>query len=126
MKQQDMDEILRHIDEGKATPEEQIEAEAFLRGMEERLSSRIDRWDAEEKTPRRHAKTAWIRRTIAAAACIAIIFSVTHLVRHSQTTIADVQTQKDTYDNPEEAAAEAEWALTKFSETINKAVSYNQ
>ena len=64
---------------------------------------------------------------VATAACLILLFTVALWFDHSPNSIATatVTTQKDSYDNPEEAAAEAELVLMKFSQVINKATCYN-
>lgn len=126
MKQDEKDKILRRIAEGKATQEELEMANIMMNEMEQRLSTQIDRWDESTQSSIHQAHIVWMKRVAAVAACLLLIFSVTYFVDHyHHYTLAVEETQKDTYDNPEEAAAETEKALLKFSETINKAICYN-
>ena len=126
MKQDEKDIILQKIAEGKATQEELEMADLMMDEMEQRLSTQIDKWEESEKPSIHHAHVVWMRRVATAAACLILIFSVTYFAGHyHQDTLAVEETQKDTFDNPEEAAKETEKALLKFSETINKAICYN-
>ena len=66
-----------------------------------------------------------MQHAAAAAAILLLLFSIALWQEHSDTPSEAAIAQKDTFDNPEEAAAEAENALLKFSEAINKATCYN-
>ncbi len=119
-----MDEIWKKIEEGHATEDELKRADDFLCGMEADLSSKIDEWERAEVAATHHQRTIWLKRAVAAAASLLLIVSVSLWYYHDEDFVA-VETQKDTYDDPNEAAAETERALLKFSESINKAISYN-
>ena len=120
------DKILRRVANNEATEEEMKKAEDYLHALDQKLSLQIDAWEKEEyKTHSRTPRTVWLRTAVAAAACLILIFSVTLWFNHSYNSTATAIMQKDSYDNPEEAAAEAEQALMKFSLVINKATCYN-
>ena len=123
-----IDEILQRVEQGKATDEELKMADQYLGEMEQRLSSQIDEWACQEhKSDRQHPRV-WLRHVIAAAACLLLLASVTvwYNNRQEKKDAVAVATEKDTFDNPEEAAAETERALLVFSGAINKAIDYNQ
>lgn len=119
------DDILRRIANNEATEEEMRVADEYLQNLSKRLSSQIDVWEKEKDTSYSHrSRRVWLRTALAAAACLLLFFSITFWFEQSDKTTAAV-VQKDTFDNPEEAAAEAEQALLQFSEVINKATCYN-
>ena len=120
------DDILRRIANNEATEEEMRVADEYLQSLSQRLSSQIDDWEKEEVDAYSHpSRRVWLRTALAAAACLLLLFSVTLWFDHPDDTTAAAMVQKDSFDNPEEAAAEAEQALLKFSEVINKATCYN-
>lgn len=120
------DDILRRIANNEATEEEMRVADEYLQNLSQRLSSQIDDWEKEEVDVRSHqSRRVWLRTALAAAACLLLLFSVALWFDHPDDTTAAAIVQKDSFDNPEEAAAEAEQALLKFSEVINKATCYN-
>ena len=120
------DDILRRIANNEATEEEMRVADEYLQSLSQRLSSKIDDWEKEEVDARSHpSRRVWLRTALAAAACLLLLFSVALWFDHPDDTTAAAMVQKDSFDNPEEAAAEAEQALLKFSEVINKATCYN-
>lgn len=120
------DDILRRIANNEATEEEMRMADGYLQNLSQRISSQIDSWEKEEVGSGSHqSRRVWLRTALAAAACLLLLFSVAlWFERPDDTTTAAIM-QKDSFDNPEEAAAEAEQALLKFSEVINKATCYN-
>ncbi len=124
MKKQ-IDEILRRIEAGKATDDEMRMADQHLSAMEERLSSQIDDWASQEQKSKRQQRRAWLRHAMAAAACLLLLVSVTVWFTNNQQKDSKVTmvTEKDTFDNPEDAAAETERALVLFSGAINKAIN---
>lgn len=122
------DKILRRIANNEATEEEMSKAEEYLHSFNQKLSLQIDDWEREEeKSNSRPLRIVWLRTAVATAACLILLFTVALWFDHSPNSIATatVTTQKDSYDNPEEAAAEAELVLMKFSQVINKATCYN-
>lgn len=124
MKKQ-IDEILRRIEAGKATDNEMRMADQHLSTMEERLSSQIDDWASQEQKSKRQQRKVWLRHAMAAAACLLLLVSVTVWFTNNQQKDSKVTmvTEKDTFDNPEDAAAETERALVLFSGAINKAIN---
>ncbi|MBP5508239.1 MAG: hypothetical protein J6Y23_10445 [Prevotella sp.] len=122
----EIDDILRRIANNEATEEEMRVADEYLQNLSKRLSSQIDVWEKENDTSCSHqSHRVWFRTALAAAACLLLLFSITLWIEHPDKTTAAAVEQKDTFDNPEEAAAEAEQALLQFSEVINKATCYN-
>lgn len=124
MKKQ-IDEILRRIEAGEATDDEMRMADQHLSAMEERLSSQIDDWASQELKSKRQQRRVWLRHAMAAAACLLLLVSVTVWFTNNQQKDSKVTmvTEKDTFDNPEDAAAETERALVLFSGAINKAIN---
>ena len=120
------DDILRRIEKGEATEQEMKVAEDYLQGLSQRLSSQVDEWSAAETPSTKRPLRVWLHRAVAAAACILLFFAASMWYEHSLAPTMVAETQKDTFDNPDEAAREAEKALLKFSEAINKATCYNQ
>ena len=124
MKKQ-IDEILRRIEASEATDNEMRMADQHLSAMEERLSSQIDDWASQEQKSKRQQRRVWLRHAMAAAACLLLLVSVTVWFTNNQQKDSKVTmvTEKDTFDNPEDAAAETERALVLFSGAINKAIN---
>lgn len=114
-------------------PEEMGEERAFFNllnadkppvpdGLEQRLSRQIDGWNTIEKSSTRRARIISLRWIIGVAASILLIFSVTLFV-NSHEDERNFAHQQDTYDNPEDAYAETQRALMKFSKFINKGLA---
>lgn len=122
----EIDDILKRVANNEATEEEMKKAEDYLQAFEQKLSLQIDAWEkAEDKPFGKRQHRVWLHTVVAAAACLILLFSVALWMDHSSETTATATLQKDSFDNPEEAAVEAEKALMKFSLVINKATSYN-
>ena len=122
----EIDDILKRVANNEATEEEMKKAEDYLQAFEQKLSLQIDAWEkAEDKPFGKRQHRVWLHTAVAAAACLILLFSVALWMDHSSETTATATLQKDSFDNPEEAAVEAEKALMKFSLVINKATSYN-
>ncbi len=122
----EIDDILKRVANNEATEEEMKKAEDYLQAFEQKLSLQIDAWEkAEDKPFDKRQHRVWLHTVVAAAACLILLFSVALWMDHSSETTATATLQKDSFDNPEEAAVEAEKALMKFSLVINKATSYN-
>ena len=122
----EIDDILKRVANNEATEEEMKKAEDYLQALEQKLSLQIDAWEkAEDKPFGKRQHRVWLHTVVAAAACLILLFSVALWMDHSSETTATATLQKDSFDNPEEAAVEAEQALMKFSLVINKATSYN-
>ena len=120
------DDILKRVANNEATEEEMKKAEDYLQAFDQKLSLQIDAWEkAEDKPFGKRQHRVWLHTVVAAAACLILLFSVALWMDHSSETTATAILQKDSFDNPEEAAVEAEQALMKFSLVINKATSYN-
>lgn len=120
-----IDEILRRIKADEATDDELSMAEQHLRAMEERLSLQIDDWESHEQQSRQKRRRAWLRHAVATAACLLLLVSVTVWFTHNQQEDSKLTTvtEKDTFDNPQDAAAETERALMLFSGVINRAIN---
>ena len=122
----EIDDILKRVANNEATEEEMKKAEDYLQAFDQKLSLQIDAWEkAEDKPFDKRQHRVWLHTAVAAAACLILLFSVALWMDHSSETTATATLQKDSFDNPEEAAVEAEQALMKFSLVINKATSYN-
>lgn len=122
----EIDDILKRVANNEATEEEMKKAEDYLQSFEQKLSLQIDAWEkAEDKPFGKRQHRVWLHTVVAAAACLILLFSVALWMDHSSETTATATLQKDSFDNPEEAAVEAEQALMKFSLVINKATSCN-
>ena len=120
-----IDEILRRIKADEATDDELSMAEQHLSAMEERLSLQIDDWESHEQQSRQKRRRAWLRHAVATGACLLLLVSVTVWFTHNQQEDSKLTTvtEKDTFDNPEDAAAETERALMLFSGVINRAIN---
>ena len=121
----DTDDILKRIANNEATEEEMRMADEYLQNLSQRLSSQIDGWEKEVGSGSHQSRRVWLRTALAAAASLLLLFSVALWFERPDDTTTAAMTQKDSFDNPEDAAAEAEQALLKFSEVINKATCYN-
>ncbi len=120
-----IDEILRRIKADEATDDELSMAEQHLSAMEERLSLQIDDWESHEQQSRQKRRRVWLQHAVATAACLLLLVSVTVWFTHNQQEDSKLTTvtEKDTFDNPEDAAAETERALMLFSGVINRAIN---
>lgn len=90
------------------------------KGLEERLSAKIDEWEKEEKQQKAQRRTLRpnILRYTAAAACIVFVLGVgIHLL--SQDKYMNLAEQ-DTYQDPQLAQQEAQKALTLLAVNLNK------
>ncbi|WP_028897226.1 anti-sigma factor [Prevotella sp. HUN102] len=89
--------------------------------LEERLERQINQWNRVEKTVRRSATRISLRWIVGVAASLLILFSIGIFVSRQgkEDNLSSIE-QADTYDNPEDASAEAARALTKFSKSLNK------
>lgn len=120
-----IDEILRRIKADEASDDELSMAEQHLSAMEERLSLQIDDWESHEQQSRQKRRRAWLQHAVATAACLLLLVSVTVWFTHNQQEDSKLTTvtEKDTFDNPQDAAAETERALMLFSGVINRAIN---
>ena len=123
MDNNNLDFLLQQIDQGTATDEQMAQAEAQLAQMEKRMERQIDGWNTVERTTHRRARTVSLKWIASVAASLLLLVSVALVVnyRYERQHYAQQQS-KDTFDNPEDAAAETQRALLKFSESINKAI----
>ena len=98
-------------------------------GLEERLSAKIDEWEAKPTTPsippRGEASNTPPRgrwRGVAAAACFALVFGVGyHLMNQEENTNL---AEQDTYQDPVKAQQEAERALNMLAMNLNKGMGH--
>ena len=72
-----------------------------------------------EKLSERKARTFTLRWIVGVAAGLLLLFSVGLLV-HFQQKEDEIAAQREIVNNPQDAYAETEKALLKFSNTINK------
>ena len=118
-----LDYLLRQIDEGKATDEQMAQAEAHLAKMEKRMERQIDAWNTVERTTDRRARNISLRWIAGVAASLVLLVSLALIFNnHYEEQDVAMEQSEDTFDNPEDAAAETQRALLKFSECINKAI----
>lgn len=123
MNNNQLDFLLQQIEQGTASEEQMAEAEALLEQMEKRMERQIDGWNTVERTTHRRARTISLKWIAGIAASLLLLVSVALVVNYRYERQHYAQQQpKDTFDNPEDAAAETQRALLKFSETINKAI----
>lgn len=88
------------------------------KGLEERLSAKIDEWEQEEQKARHRYLMPKALRYAAVAASIALVFGVGYHVLN-QDKYASLAEQ-DTYQDPVLAQQEAERALTLLAINLNK------
>lgn len=83
----------------------------------ERLSRKIDAWEAEEHRPIRRALTVRLWKAASVAACAVLVVGLSlQLLRPS--------TPRDTFDNPEDAYTATCEALLALSSALNKGTDY--
>lgn len=83
----------------------------------ERLSRKIDAWEAEEHRPIRRALTVRLWKAASVAACAVLVVGLSlQLLRPS--------TPRDTFDNPEDAYTATREALLALSSALNKGTDY--
>ena len=96
-------------------------------GLEERLSAKIDEWEAHPQPLPKGGNTVAspLRRGIryvAAAACFALVFGVGyHLMNKNENTNL---AEQDTYQDPVKAQQEAERALNMLAMNLNKGMGH--
>ena len=123
MNNNQLDFLLQQIEQGTASEEQMAQADALLTQMEKRMERQIDGWNTVERTTHRRARTISLKWIAGIAASLLPLVSVALVVNYRYERQHYAQQQpKDTFDNPEDAAAETQRALLKFSETINKAI----
>ena len=88
--------------------------------LESKIERQINQWNTVESTARKTARRAGLRWVVGIAASILILLAVGIFVdKHESKQLSDID-KIDTYDNPEDAYATANKALTKFSVSLNK------
>ena len=123
MNNNQLDFLLQQIEQGTASEEQMAQADALLTQMEKRMERQIDGWNTVERTTHRRARTISLKWIAGIAASLLLLVSVALVVNYRYERQHYAQQQpKDTFDNPEDDAAETQRALLKFSETINKAI----
>ena len=95
-------------------------------GLEERLSAKIDEWEAQPPLPREGSSKSLplgrLVRYVAAAACFALVFGVGyHLMNQEENTNL---AEQDTYQDPVKAQQEAERALNMLAMNLNKGMGH--
>ena len=118
------DHLFQQVCYNCATDEEMEQAENLLQSMEQRMGKQIDQWEKVERMTERRSISSTLKWAVGVAASLLLILSISLVVnyQYKQKQYAQLQMSKDTFDNPEDAAAEAQRALLKFSEAINKAI----
>ena len=118
------DHLFEQVSHNSATDEEMEQAENLLQSMEQRMGKQIDQWERVERMTERRSVSSTLKWVAGVAASLLLILSVSLVVnyQYKQKQYAQLQMSEDTFDNPEDAAAEAQRALLKFSEAINKAI----
>ena len=95
-------------------------------GLENRLSAKIDEWEAQQPLPREGSSKSLplgrLVRYVAAAACFALVFGVGfHLMNQEENTNL---AEQDTYQDPVKAQQEAERALNMLAMNLNKGMGH--
>ena len=111
---------------------ETLERIPIPHGLEERLSAKIDEWEAhpqplpkgwesQQRLPQRRLVPKALRYA-AVAACIALVFGVGyHYLKHEEPVVL---AEQDTYQDPVLAQQEAERALTLLAANLNKGMGH--
>ena len=99
-------------------------------GLEDRLSKKIDEWEAQQPLPQPLPREGsskslllgrWVRY-VAAAACFALVIGVGyHLMNQEENTNL---AEQDTYQDPVKAQQEAERALNMLAMNLNKGMGH--
>ena len=106
----ELNNLLDRYLSAETTEQEERELQEFFdqnapRGLEERLSRQIDGWNRVEKTTQRRGRTVLMRWISGVAASLLILFGIAFMAyRHTE--------------------QQTERALTAFSETLNKGLSF--
>ena len=99
-------------------------------GLEERLSAKIDEWEAKQPLPQplpregssKSLPLGRLVRYVAAAACFALVIGVGyHLMNQEENTNL---AEQDTYQDPVKAQQEAERALNMLAMNLNKGMGH--
>ncbi len=90
-------------------------------GLEQRLSDRIDQWDAMEK--RSHFR--W-KKWVAVAACTVLVAGAgtLFLTSNAKSEVPAKPTIADTYTNPELAKEKTEWALNLLAYNMERGIKH--
>ena len=97
---------------------EELERIPIPEGLEERLSAKIDEWDAASRTVAIHPKHN-TRKYIALAASFILVCGIGLYFALAPTNIGTT----DTYDDPEIASLEAQKALQLLATNLNKGMA---
>lgn len=88
--------------------------------LESKIERQINQWNTIESTARKTARKANLRWKIGICASILLLIGVDIFIdKNGNSQLSDTE-KLDTYDNPEDAYATTNKALTKFSVSINK------
>ncbi len=88
--------------------------------LESKIERQINQWNTIESTACKTARKANLRWIIGICASILLLIGVGIFIdKNGNSQLSDTE-KLDTYDNPEDAYATANKALTKFSVSINK------
>ena len=99
-------------------------------GLENRLSAKIDEWEAQQPLPQplpregssKSLPLGRLVRYVAAAACFALVIGVGyHLMNQEENTNL---AEQDTYQDPVKAQQEAERALNMLAMNLNKGMGH--
>ncbi|TXJ62119.1 hypothetical protein ETF27_06025 [Prevotella brunnea] len=89
--------------------------------LQERVERRIDQWNVIDTTARRRVTRIGLRWVMGVAASLLLLFTAGIMIYHHESEAQTSQMETiDTYENPEDAYAETNRALTKFSRSLNK------
>ncbi|MDD7318593.1 MAG: hypothetical protein SOZ80_06450 [Prevotella sp.] len=131
MKQSETDILIEKFFNGETTDEEErLLHEASLiphlypqspvpEGLEHRLSRQIDQWSSIEKRSEKRARMTVIRWVTGIAAGVVLIVGIA-IPALREPDAEKYAEEQETYNDPEKAQIEAEKALAKFSDCINK------
>ena len=97
---------------------EELERIPIPEGLEERLSAKIDEWDAASRTVALHPKHN-TRKYIALAASFILVCGIGLYFALAPTNKGTI----DTYDDPEIASLEAQKALQLLATNLNKGMA---
>lgn len=94
---------------------------AVPQDMSKRIERDMDRWNTFEAAVARKARTANTRWTVGVAAGLLLLFGIGNYYNQPKMKPQPYAGNlMETYENVDDAAAETERALTKFSTAINK------
>lgn len=90
------------------------------KNLKESLSKNIDQWDMVEKVSQRKARTVSFRWITGVAASLLIVLCFSFYINNYYQKAE--QAKQNTYDNPQDAYAETQRALMKFSLSLNNGI----